>query len=109
VDGKQVPSRGSTFELLPGCHIVEIGGTEGAFSPQYGGWAVSFPHLTYAFDTRADNTYIIEFEADPAIGRAPTGTGRVVARECDAAGRVRVLPIARSIADITRCKEGHRS
>ena len=104
VDGRTVPSQGNTFELLPGCHIVEIGGSEGAFSPQYGGWAVSFPHLTYAFEMRADRTYIIEFEPDPAIGRAPNGSGRVVAREYDADGHNSVLPIARNSADIARCR-----
>ena len=106
VDGVDVPTRGHAFELLPGCHIVEIGGKEGGLSPQYGGWIASFPHLTYAFEMQARATYTITFEVDPAVGQAENRPGQVVAREHDAHDRVRVIPFARSSADLERCREG---
>ena len=106
VDGVEVPTRGHAFELLPGCHIVEVGGKEGAISPQYGAWIASFPHLTYAFDMHAGATYTITFEVDPAVGQAESRVGQVVAREHDAHERARVIPFARSSADLKRCHEG---
>ena len=107
VDGVAVPTRGHAFELLPGCHIVEIGGKEGATTPQYEAWITSFPHLTYAFDMRAGATYTITFEVDPAVGQAEIRTGQVVAREHDGRNQVRVLPFARSTSDLERCRAGH--
>ncbi len=106
VDGVDVPTRGHAFELLPGCHIVEIGGKEGALSPQYGGWIASFPHLTYAFEMQARATYKITFEVDPSVGQPDNRPGQVVAREHDAQNRVRVIPFARSAADIKLCQSG---
>jgi hypothetical protein len=105
VDGHEVPGGGNAFELLPGCHIVEIGGRVGRFDPQYGGWVASLPALAYAFPMRANYTYSIDIEADPAIGVGPTGTGRIVARELDDRGRSRVISPLPSGATIDGCNQ----
>lgn len=102
VDGQRVAPRGNTFELLPGCHIVEIGGSEGAISSN-SAWDVSFPHLSYAFDMRAGRIYSIEFDENPALGQLEIGTGRVVARERYVDGHVSIVPIARA-SDVARCQ-----
>jgi hypothetical protein len=104
VDGQEVGSKGRAFELLPGCHIVEIGGRTGEFDSRYGGWAATVPPLTYAFLMRGNGTYAIAFEPDPSLGVGPTGTGRIVARERNAGGEERIVPPVQSQASIADCR-----
>jgi hypothetical protein len=103
VDGGDVSSRGVSFELLPGCHIVQIGGDVGNFDPQYGGWAASLPALTYAFRMRPGGTYTINLEQVPALGQGPMGRGQIIAREEDAEGRTSIVPIVRSRTQLETC------
>jgi hypothetical protein len=106
VDDEKVAASGNTFELLPGCHIVTIGGKTGKVDPlHHGGWVATLPPLTYAFRMRAGGSYSIDFEIDPSLGVGPTGTGRVVAREHDAQGRAGVVPPVQNSAEIDACRE----
>jgi hypothetical protein len=102
VDGVELESRRSAFELLPGCHIVEIGGSVGHVDPSQGGWAANLPRLTYAFRMRPGGSYSIEFERQASLGVGPMGWGRVVARADDDAGRA-VVPLVRARAEIDEC------
>jgi hypothetical protein len=104
VDGKDVGLLGSAFELLPGCHVVQIGGHAGHVDRETrGGWVTSLPSLIYAFQMRAGFTYTIDVALAPELGEGPMSSGRIIARERDAQGRVRVLPIAPDLATIDAC------
>jgi hypothetical protein len=103
VDGHDVASLGGSFELLPGCHVVQIGGRTGQVDVMRGGWAATLPPLTYAFRMRAGHGYVIELQRDPTIGLGPHGTGRIVAYEQDAAGRVSYVPRVRGRAAVAAC------
>jgi hypothetical protein len=104
VDDISVTGGVRTFELLPGCHVVKIGGSIGSFkaAPE-AGWVATVPHLFYAFPMRAGHTYSITFEPEPALGMRSVGFGRVVAREEDSSGHRKVVPAARSNADVAEC------
>jgi hypothetical protein len=101
VDSIAVPNQHGAFELLPGCHIVEIGGS---FGGSYGGsaWAVWIPNLLYAIEMQAQGRYTIEDASGAAVGLAPSMASRVIAREEDAKGKVRVLRPAKS-AELQKC------
>src|SRR5258707_12854819 len=58
VDGKDVALLGSAFELLPGCHVVQIGGHAGHVDREpHGGWGPSPPPPAYAFPLAPCATY----------------------------------------------------
>src|SRR6185369_2007909 len=54
VDGQDVSSKGRTFELLPGCHVVTLQRNIGEGSAT-GAWAANFPRLTFAFERNRDH------------------------------------------------------
>jgi hypothetical protein len=108
VDDARVTAKGDAFELMPGCHVVQIGGQAGSFDPlQQGGWITTLPPLTFAFRTAAGGTYAINVNVDPALGMGPNGTGHVVAREQDAHGNITVVPAARDRTAIDACRRWH--
>src|SRR5690606_35658284 len=99
VDGKKVPSRGSTFELLPGCHVVHIGGLVHHVDPDTGGTVLTLPVLKYAFRMRPGHFYTIDVEVHPALGLGPSGRASILARERAPDGSVRYVPSVQSQAD----------
>lgn len=105
VDGKAVPGGTGTFELMPGCHLVQIGGSVGtAFkaAPE-DGWVATIPRLVYAFPMRAGHSYSISFEPAPTLGKQSVGTGRMLAREDDRKGHRQVISPARTREDVAEC------
>ena len=102
VDSKEVPNRRGAFELLPGCHIVEIGGSFGGFSHE-SAWGIWIPHLLYAIEMQAQGRYTIEDASEAAVGLAPSMASRVIAREEDAKGNVRVLTPVKSAQELQKC------
>jgi hypothetical protein len=102
VDSIAVPNQRGAFELLPGCHIVEIGGSFGG-SNGVSAWAVWIPNLLYAIEMQAQGRYTIEDASGAAVGLAPSMASRVIAREEDAKGKVRVLQPASS-AELQKCE-----
>jgi hypothetical protein len=106
VDGERVAGKGDTFELLPGCHVVQIGGQTGNFGPlQQSGWITTLRPLTFAFRMTAGGTYAINLDMDPTLGLGPNGTAHVVARAQDAHGGITVVPTARARADVDACRQ----
>jgi hypothetical protein len=106
VDDARVASGGAAFELLPGCHIVTVGGRTGNVDPlSHEGWVASLPLLTYAFRMRAGSSYSIDVEIDPALGQGPTGRGRIVAREQDAQGRTSIVPPVQDSSSVDDCRQ----
>ena len=108
VDGKKVPSRGSTFALLPGCHVVKIGGLVHHVDPNMGGTVLTLPVLKYAFRMRPGHFYAIDVEMHPALGFGPSGRASIVASERAPDGTVRMVPSVQSQADVTACAEWSR-
>jgi hypothetical protein len=104
VDGRVVPTDVDSYLLLPGCHVVQIGGAVGKTSPSpSSGYAANLPALTYAMPMRPGYSYVIEIEREPTLGVMAVGRGRIVARETDREGNERPLPIASGPADVEEC------
>ena len=101
VDSVSVPNRQGAFELLPGCHIVETCGSFGG-SNGISAWSIWIPNLVYAIEMQAQARYTIEDASEAAVGLAPSMASRVIAREEDAQGKVRVLKPATS-AELQSC------
>jgi hypothetical protein len=85
VDGQQVPRSVSTFELLPGCHVVVTPRNWGRSAGNYVGLAVPMGRASYAISMRAGHEYRVDVEVrDPAepqgsvqffaVERAPDGS-----------------------------------
>lgn len=104
VDDKPVDSGGAAFELLPGCHVVEIGGRVGRVDPRFGGWVATLRPLTYAFRMRAGHSYSIEVEREPSLGLGPKGNARIIAFDRDPNGDGRAVPSAHNPEDIAACR-----
>jgi hypothetical protein len=102
VDGEQVAS-GTAFELLPGCHVVEIGGPAGQ-AGEHGGWAASVPSVVYAMHMRPGATYVISSELDSTFRSGPNERASILAREHDTQGNVRDIPIAKDAEVIEACR-----
>jgi len=105
VDGKDVSPYGSAFDLLPGCHIVQLGSNFVA-STMYvsfhgGGGGV------FALRMEAGHRYVIRRD----IVENPGSGARVVitAREEDAHGASTPIEPAHDPAEITACREWHPS
>lgn len=104
IDGNSVPTGGGTFDLLPGCHVVQIGGRIGDLSPTpVSGWSATLPPLVYAFRMQPGASYSISFEPEASLGRRSVGFGDIVAAERTAQGKLRVVPPARSREDVMAC------
>jgi hypothetical protein len=104
VDGQDVPSGGGSFFLLPGCHVVHIGGRIGDTSPVPGlSRSATLPSLVYAFRMRAGHSYSIAIEPEPELGRRSTFSAKVGATETDAQGKRSRVPAAHSSDDISEC------
>lgn len=105
VDGSEVPNGDGAFELLPGCHIVEIGGRIGSVSNSpVSGWAATLPRLFYPFRMRAGHSYSIDFQPQPSLGLGPVGWGQLRAVEQDRSGASRIVEPARSLEDVEACQ-----
>jgi hypothetical protein len=59
VDGGSVTGKGSTFELLPGCHVVRLQHNVGAGS-EGGAWSGTLPDITFAFEMKPAHTYTVQ-------------------------------------------------
>ncbi len=100
VDGARVSGKGPTFELLPGCHVVELERNVGGGSDN-GGWSASLPRMIYAFEMRPAHLYTVETRAD--MGSGPRGKLRIIAEEHAPDGSVVLVPRARG-SDVSDCQ-----
>jgi hypothetical protein len=106
IDGQDVSEQGGVFDVLPGCHIVELDRRPAAdayslSSAQY--WSGQYDATTYALRMKPGARYVIrrDLQTDGA------GTGRVLlsAREEEPGGAVNDLFPAKSAEDIKACKD----
>jgi hypothetical protein len=105
IDEKDVADQGGRFELLPGCHIVELDRRLIADGNTLSGgmyWTGSFPSTIYAIRAKAGNRYEIRRDilSDGAGGRLVLS-----ASEEAPGGAVTDLVQATSAQDITACKD----
>lgn len=105
IDGGEVVDQGGRFELLPGCHVVELDHRMVPDGNNLSGgmyWTGSFPSTTYAIRMKAGARY--EFRRDIF---ADGQTGRLVlsAREEEASGAMTDLDPAKSAEEIKACRQ----
>jgi hypothetical protein len=105
IDSNEVQGQGGLFDLLPGCHIVELerrlGGENFALSSgSY--WSGQFPVTIYAIRMKPGAYYDIrrELESDGQSGRI-----RLSAREQTARGAVTDLFPVKSAQEIQACQQ----
>lgn len=105
VDGKDVTEHGSTFELLPGCHVVGTLSKWGAFDPRSGGVVAETGRWVFAMPMRSGYSYSISVDVEHASG--PTGAVMILAHESDAEGNTtRSFAPAKTERDISACRNG---
>jgi hypothetical protein len=104
VDGEAVKASERSFELLPGCHVVMSGGSVGHGADREA-WLAHLPTTVFAMQMQPGATYSVAFDIDPALGRGPIGTGRILATERDAQGRTRLIPAITTEAEARACRE----
>jgi hypothetical protein len=105
IDGKDVVGQGGLFDLLPGCHIVELERRlrgEGYALSSGAYWSGQFPITIYALHMKAGARYVIRREID-----SDGQSGRVIlsAREEEASGATADLSPAKSAGDIKACRQ----
>jgi hypothetical protein len=86
VDGRDVSTIGTSFDLLPGCHVVVTPEQWGHTELNAGGMSMNTGHLAYAFPMKAGYTYAIRVQMEKKSGTVLAGN--VEAHELDAAGVV---------------------
>ena len=101
VDNQDVATRGRTFELLPGCHVVTLQRNIGAGTAD-GAWAANFPRLVVAFEMKPAHRYIINLTTPDTS--APVGRLVLTASEKAPDGTVVRVPFVRSDEDIRNCR-----
>jgi hypothetical protein len=106
IDGREVGGLGGRFDLLPGCHVVQLDrqSDNSNYSLTGGVYLTgSFPATTYALRMQAGARYIIQRQT---ITEGVGATMRVVlsAREEAPGGAVTDLVPAKTVDDLKACK-----
>lgn len=86
VDGRDVSSLGTSFDLLPGWHVVQTPSQWGHTELNAGGVAWNTGHLTYKMQMKAGYSYVIKVEIEKTGGI--TYRGGAHAYESDGRGAV---------------------
>lgn len=103
VDGKDVSSLASPYELLPGCHVVGTPATWGASSFN-GAVTAQTGTIWFAIPMQAGRRYSVRVDVPHMTG--PTGTLTIAAHEQDAEGNgVGMFGPASSEEDLAGCGE----
>ncbi|MBN2195918.1 MAG: hypothetical protein JW751_24080 [Polyangiaceae bacterium] len=103
VDGEDVSRYGSTFRLLPGCHLVRTPRAWGHTESTYGGVVVKTGELAFALPMRAGYTYVIAIETEQTSGLV--GKAEVRAYERTASGEAtREFSPVRDGAEVAACR-----
>jgi len=101
VDGRDVSTLDTAFELLPGCHIVRTA-SDLVVANEALVWRGEIGSRTFAFLMRPGNTYVVKVELQESMG----STARLVvsATEESAEGKeLQRIPPAQSAADVQAC------
>jgi hypothetical protein len=106
IDGRDVSGLGGRFDLLPGCHVVELErqSDNNNYSLTGGIYLTgSYPAVTYFLRMRAGGRYIIRRDA-VTEGIGQTVRTVLAAREEMPDGAVTDLAPAQSAAELSACK-----
>jgi hypothetical protein len=106
VDGRVVVDQGGAFELLPGCHVVELD-QRPLNSDNYSNSVYvtgQFPLITYAIRMKAGASYIIR-RSLPESGGGQMVHMQLSAQEEDASGKVTALSPMRTTDEIHECNQ----
>jgi hypothetical protein len=106
IDYRAVEDQGGSFDLLPGCHVVELDRRMTNESYALTGAAYvtgQFPMTVYAIQMKAGARYIIQRDV-PSSEMGPIVRISLSAREEDANGRVTELSPTTSSEVIRNCK-----
>lgn len=102
IDGQDVADSGQSFELLPGCHVVEPrarGGKRGTT----GNTVTKTPTLRFAIHMVSGRRYVVEYVVTERTGRG--GTLEFVAEEKDSRGNfIATIRPASSEAELESCR-----
>lgn len=107
VDDKDVSAHGSTFELLPGCHIITTQtkllafDSNGVSTPQ-GSVTGTLPRLVYAIEMGPGHTYVIERQIQTVGGNG--ADVQITARDVAADGQSVELLATRSLNALAACR-----
>jgi hypothetical protein len=102
VDGKDVSTLDTSFELLPGCHIVQTA-RELLVANQAITWRGELGSRAFAFHMKPGNTYIVKVDLQEGM----SGSARVLVYgiEQDAAGgEVQRLEPTKSMDELRACR-----
>lgn len=106
VDGRVVLEKGGSFELLPGCHVVELDqrplNSDNLSSGVY--LSGDYPLTTYAIRMKAGASYIIR-RSFPGSGGGSMIRMQLSAQEEDASGKVTELFPMKSADEIHECNQ----
>ena len=107
VDGLDVESKGNTFDLAPGCHVVTLVRRIGQ-GGDHEAWSVDLPRWAYAFKMTGGRVYSIEHRVQ--MGSDRNGTAAISAQERDGNGAI-IGPVApsRGAQDIEDCKQWEKA
>jgi hypothetical protein len=102
VDGREVRSLGSVFELLPGCHFVETPKQWGGQNPS-GGLVATTGTQMFAVPMLATHNYVVVTDT---VTNGPNGSLTIRIDETDVAGLlVRSFPPYATRAEIEACRQ----
>ncbi len=106
IDGKVLAGQSGWFDLLPGCHVVELDRRVVADGYALSGaryWTGQFSTTTYAIQMKAGARYVIQRQI-----YSDGNSNRVIlsAREEEAGGAIAELAPAKSREEIAACRSG---
>jgi hypothetical protein len=109
VDGADVSSQGTSFALLPGCHIVALKRKIGEGN-MIGAWSADLRPTVYAFRMEAGRSFEIDIHlqhsGNDSVDNATVGVAKIDAVERDARGTaLRSIAPVRSDAEVEACRE----
>jgi hypothetical protein len=105
IDDKELEPQAVAYELLPGCHLVELDRHLAAESYALSGgvyWSGEFPQTVYALRMKAGARYAIrrDIVAEGAVGRVVLS-----AQEELPSGMTADLAPVKSVEDVKACKD----
>lgn len=110
VDGQEVVGQDGPFDLLPGCHIVELDRgrliTEGSAPSRGAYWNGPFTSSTYAIRMKAGARYVIHRQIyTGGIGPPGSSRGELSVREEQASGAMADLAPGKSAEELEACRD----
>ena len=105
IDERPVSSRGTVFQVLPGCHVVRLLDRIGEMNAEgTAGWSAHLPPLVFLFRTRGGFSYGIDVRGRSGSGLY--GELSVAASERAPDGTITAVPPSRDAGEVQACLQG---